>query len=98
MRKELVMTKKDGEDFWSFIKCWIYDHAYVEGGVKIRHDRQITGKYIVSPHRDWDCNINVKLNHKIPIVFRNLKNYKFTSYYSRTRQIQLQNKCHTKWT
>ena len=24
-------------------------------------------------HRD--CNINVKLNHKIPVVFQNLKNY-----------------------
>ena len=24
-------------------------------------------------HRD--CNINVKLNHKVPIVFYNLKNY-----------------------
>ena len=33
----------------------------------------ITGKYRVSAHRD--CNINVKLNHKIPIVYHNLKNY-----------------------
>ena len=26
-----------------------------------------------SAHRD--CNINIKLNHKIPLVFHNLKNY-----------------------
>ena len=32
-----------------------------------------TGKYRGSIHRD--CNINVKLNHKIPVVFHNLKNY-----------------------
>ena len=30
-------------------------------------------KYRSSAHRD--CNINVKLNHKIPLVFHNLKNY-----------------------
>ena len=33
----------------------------------------MTGKYGGSAHRD--CNINVKLNHKIPVVFHNLKNY-----------------------
>ena len=30
-------------------------------------------KYRGSTHRD--CNINLKLNHKIPVVFHNLKNY-----------------------
>ena len=33
----------------------------------------ITGKYNGSAHRN--CNINLKLNHKIPIVFYNLVNY-----------------------
>ena len=31
------------------------------------------GKYRGPAH--IDCNINLKLNHKIPIVFHNLKNY-----------------------
>ena len=30
-------------------------------------------KYRGFAHRD--CNMNVKLNHKIPIVFHNLKNF-----------------------
>ena len=30
----------------------------------------MTGKYRGSAHRG--CNINVKLNHKIPVVFHNL--------------------------
>ena len=30
-------------------------------------------KYTGSAHRD--CYINVKLNHKIPVVFHNLKDY-----------------------
>ena len=33
----------------------------------------ITGKYRGSAHRD--CNNNLRLNHKIPIIFHNLKNY-----------------------
>ena len=33
----------------------------------------MTEKYRGSAH--GNCNINVKLNHKIPIVFYNLKNY-----------------------
>ena len=35
----------------------------------------ITEKYRGSAHRD--CNINLKLNHKIPIVFYSLKNYDY---------------------
>ena len=43
--KELVMTKKDNEDFESFTKCWIYDNSYVDGDVKVRDHCHITGKY-----------------------------------------------------
>ena len=31
--KELVRTKKDGEDFENSTKCWICDNAYVDGDV-----------------------------------------------------------------
>ena len=46
---------------------------YVDGDVKVRDHCHIAGKYRGSAHRD--CNIKVKLNHTIPIVFCNLKNY-----------------------
>ena len=46
---------------------------YVEGDVKVKDHCHITGKYRGSPHRV--CNINVELNHKISILFHNLKNY-----------------------
>ena len=39
----------------------------------IRDHSHITGKSRGSAHRD--CNINVTLNHKVPTVFHNLKNY-----------------------
>ena len=31
--KELVMTKKDNEDFKNSSKCWICDNTYVDGDV-----------------------------------------------------------------
>ena len=71
--KELAMTKKDNEDFQNSTKCWICDNAYVDGDVKIRDHFHVTGKYRGSAHRD--CNTKINLNHKIPVVFHNLKNY-----------------------
>ena len=53
------------------IKRWICDNDYVNNDVKVRD--HITGKYRGSAHRD--CNISLKLNHKISVVFYNLKNY-----------------------
>ena len=71
--KELVMTKEDNEDFTKSPKCWTCDNDYVDTDVKVRDPCHITGKYRVSAHRD--CNTNLKLNHKIPVVFHNLKSY-----------------------
>ena len=71
--KELVMTKNDNEDFNNSPKCWICDNVQFEGDVKVEDHCHIAGKYRGSAHRDF--NINVNLNHKIPMVFHNLKNY-----------------------
>ena len=70
--KELVMTEKDNEDFENSTTCWICYNVYFDGDDKVRDHCHITGKYRSSAH--IDCNTNVKLNHKIPIVFHNLKN------------------------
>ena len=71
--KELVITKKDNEDFKNSTKCWICDNGYVDHDVKLKDHCHITGKYRGYAHRD--CIINLKLNHKILVVFHNLKNY-----------------------
>ena len=47
------------------------DKDYVGSDVKVIDHYHITGKYRDSTHRD--CNINLKLNHKILIAFHNLK-------------------------
>ena len=70
--KELVLSKEDNEDFENSIKCWICDNDYNDD-VKGRDHCHITGKYRRSVHRDF--HINVKLNHKIHVIFHNLKNY-----------------------
>ena len=65
--EELVITKEKNKDFKNSIECWICND------VKVRDHCHINGKYRGSAHRY--CIINLKLNHKIAIVFYNLKNY-----------------------
>ena len=67
------MGKEYDGDFDESTKYWIFDNGYVDGDVKVREHWYITGKYRGSVHRD--CNIKVKLNHKIPIALHNLRNY-----------------------
>ena len=71
--KESVMTKEDNGDFKNSTKSWISENVYVDNDVKVRDHCFITGKYRGPVPRD--CNINFKLNHKIPVVFHNVKNY-----------------------
>ena len=70
--KEIVMTKEDEKNFKNSTKCWICHNDYVDNDVKVIDHCHIIEKYRSSAHRD--CNINVKLNHKIPVVFYNLTN------------------------
>ena len=65
------MTKKDIEDFENSANWWTCDNAYVDGIVEVRDQCHITGKYGGSSERE--CNINVKLNHNIPVIFHKLK-------------------------
>ena len=64
--KEFVMTKEDNEDFKNSTKSCICGNDYVDIDVKVRDNCYITRKYRGSAH--GDCNINVKLNHKISVV------------------------------
>ena len=55
------------------ISMLICDNVYADSDAYVRDHCHITGKYRASPHTD--SNINIKLNHKIPIIICNLKNY-----------------------
>ena len=65
--KEFSMDREDGEELENSTKCRICDISYIEDDVKVRNHCHITVKYRNSAHRDG--NINVKLNHKLPVVF-----------------------------
>ena len=67
------MTKEDNKDFKNSARYWIRDNDYIDNDVKVIDHCHITEKCRGCVHRDYD--INLKLNHKIPIVFHNLKNY-----------------------
>ena len=71
--KELVVTKEDNENLKNYTKCSTCDNDYVDNDAKVRDHCIITRKYRSSVHKD--CNINLTLNHKTPVVFHNLKNY-----------------------
>ena len=51
-------------------KCF---NDHVDNDVKVGDHCNITEMYRSSACRD--CNINLKLNHKIPVIFHTLKNY-----------------------
>ena len=70
--KELVMTKEDNKDFENSTKCWICDNNFIDNNVKARDHCHINRKTTGSEHKD--CNINIKLNHRIPVLFHSLKN------------------------
>ena len=72
-KKEVMMTKEDNENFKNSTECWICYNDYIDNIVKVTDHCHINGKYRGSAH--GDCHINLKLNHKIPIAFYNLKNY-----------------------
>ena len=62
-----MINKGDNENWW------ICDNGYVDNNVKVRYYCDITGEYRGSAHRDY--NINLELNHIIPVVFQNIKDY-----------------------
>ena len=62
-----MINKGDNENWW------ICDNDYVDNNVKVRYYCDITGEYRASAHRDY--NINLELNHIIPVVFQNIKDY-----------------------
>ena len=71
--KKITMNEKDNEDFENSTTWLICDNGYIDGDAKARDHCHITGNYGGSAERN--CNINVKLNDKVPVLFYNLNSY-----------------------
>ena len=65
LKRELVMTKKENENFGDSTKCWICNKAHFDGDVKVRDHCHITGKYRGPAQR----TIDDKSNHKFLSCF-----------------------------
>ena len=71
--KNLIMTAKQNEEFEKSNICWICGKLIDLDDNKVRDHCHITGKYRGSSH--WNCNINLKISQKVPVIFHNLKSY-----------------------
>ena len=71
--KNLVMTEKEEYLYQESNNCWICKKLIDNKDEKVRDHCHITGTFRGSTH--WDCNINLQLTKKIPVIFHNLKGY-----------------------
>ena len=71
--KNLVISAEEEERFQLRNICWIYDKLFDVGDNKVRDHCYVTEKYRGSAH--WNCNINLKLTKKVPVIFHNLRGY-----------------------
>ena len=69
--KKLVMSPKQNEEFERSNICLICDRLIDDN--KVRDHCHITGKYRGAAH--WSCNLNLKINKKVSVIFNNLKRY-----------------------
>ena len=70
--KNLIMTAEQNEEVERSNICWICGRL-INSDEKVRDHCHITGKYRGEPH--WNCNINLKINKNVPVIFHNLKGY-----------------------
>ena len=53
--------------------CWICAKLIDVADGKVRDHCHISGKYRGAAH--WNCNINLKITKRVPVIFHNLKGY-----------------------
>ena len=71
--KNIIMSAEEEERFQLSNSCWICDKLFDAGDDKARDHCHITGKYRGAAH--CSCNINLKRNRKVLVIFHNLRGY-----------------------
>ena len=70
--KNLIMSAEEEKQFEKAEICWICNKL-IENDNKVRDHCHIAGKYRGAAH--WNCNINLKISKKLPVIFHNLRGY-----------------------
>ena len=70
--KKLIMIAAENEEFERTNICWICGKL-IDLDNKTRDHCHITGKYRGAAH--WNCNINLKISKKVPVIFHKLRGY-----------------------
>ena len=78
--KNLIMSAEEEEEeeeeeerFQLSNISWICNKLFDVSDNKVRDHCHITGKYRGAAH--WSCNVNFKMNKKVPVIFHNLEGY-----------------------
>ena len=67
--KNLMMSAEENARFELTNICWICSKLIENSDDKVRDHGHITGKYRCATH--WNCNINLKMTKKVPVIFHN---------------------------
>ena len=71
--KNLIMSEEEEHLFQQSNNCWICKKLIDNDEEKVRDHCHVTGKFRSAAH--WNCNINLQLTKKLPVIFHNLRGY-----------------------
>ena len=65
------MSEEEEHLFQQSNSCWICKKLIDNYEEKVRDHCHVTGKFRSAAH--WNCNINLQLTKKVPVIFYNLR-------------------------
>ena len=90
---------EEEEQFQSSSTCWICEKLTDDGHEKVRDHCHVTEKFRGAAHRD--CNINLQLTKRVPVIFHNLRGYDSQLVFDKLNRFDVQidqmngkNTCH----
>ena len=71
--KNLIMSEEEEKQFQSSNTCSICEKLIENDDERVRGLCYITRKFKGAAH--WNCNINLQLTLKVPVIFHDLRGY-----------------------
>ena len=71
--KHLIIIEEEEHLFQQSNSCWICEKPIDNDDEKVRDHCHMTGKSRGAAH--WNCNTNLQLTKKVPIIFHDLGGY-----------------------